>query len=90
MVEIFWDILYNIFEKDVTEMKIYDNIGSLRLMNIKVIKDNKDTLYEGMVENAPDDIKKLRYAKIEIDSGTTILHVFSNENDESFLNIRLE
>jgi len=82
MVEIFWDILYNIFEKDVTEMKIYDNIGSLRLMNIKVIKDNKDTLYEGMVENAPDEIKKLRYAKIEIDSGTTILHVFSNENDE--------
>ena len=35
-------------------MKLYDNIGSLRLMNIKVIKDNKDTLYEGMVENAPD------------------------------------
>ena len=65
-------------------MKLYDNIGSLRLMNIKVIKDNKDTLYEGMIENAPDDIKKLRYAKIEIDSGTTILHVFSqvdlNEN----------
>lgn len=61
-------------------MKLYDNIGSLRLMNIKVIKDNKDTLYEGMVENAPDDTKKLRYAKIEIDSGTTILHVFSQEN----------
>ena len=60
-------------------MKLYDNIGSLRLMNIKVIKDNKDTLYEGMIENAPDDIK-LRYAKIEIDSGTTILHVFSQEN----------
>lgn len=63
-------------------MKVYDNIGSLRLMNIKVIKDNKDTLYEGMVEDAPADIKELRYSKIEIDSGTTILHVFSNENDE--------
>ena len=61
-------------------MKLYDNIGSLRLMNIKVIKDNKDILYEGMVENAPDDIKKLRYAKIEIDSGTTILHVRSEEH----------
>ena len=79
-LEIFNFILYNIFEKDVTMMKLYDNIGSLRLMNIKVIKDNKDTLYEGMIENAPDDIKKLRYAKIEIDSGTTILHVFSQEN----------
>ena len=73
-------MLYNIFEKDVTMMKLYDNIGSLRLMNIKVIKDNKDTLYEGMIEDAPDDIKKLRYAKIEIDSGTTILHVFSQED----------
>lgn len=73
-------MLYNIFEKDVTIMKLYDNIGSLRLMNIKVIKDNKDTLYEGMIEDAPDDIKKLRYAKIEIDSGTTILHVFSQED----------
>ena len=73
-------MLYNIFEKDVTMMKLYDDIGSLRLMNIKVIKDNKDTVYEGMVENASDDIKKLRYAKIEIDSGTTILHVFSQEN----------
>lgn len=75
-------MLYNTSEKDVTEMKVYDNIGSLRLMNIKVIKDNKDTLYEGMVEDAPADIKELRYSKIEIDSGTTILHVFSNENDE--------
>ena len=56
-------------------MKLYDNIGSLRLMNIKVIKDNTDVIYEGMIENAPDDIKKLRYAKIEIDSGTTILYV---------------
>lgn len=73
-------MMYNTFEKDVTMMKLYDNIGSLRLMNIKVIKDNKNTVYEGMVENAPDDIKKLRYAKIEIDSGTTILHVFSQEN----------
>ena len=73
-------MLYNTTEKSVTVMKLYDNIGSLRLMNIKVIKDNKDTLYEGMVENAPDDIKKLRYVKIEIDSGTTILHVFSQEN----------
>ena len=53
--------MYNIFEKDVTIMKLYDNIGSLRLMNIKVIKDNKDVIYEGMIEDAPDDIKKLRY-----------------------------
>ena len=57
-------------------MKVYDNIGSLRLLNIKVIMDDKDTIYEGMVEDAPEDIKKLKYSKIEIDSGTTFLYVY--------------
>lgn len=58
-------------------MKVYDNIGSLRLLNIKVIMDDKDTIYEGMVEDAPEDIKKLKYSKIEIDSGTTFLYVYN-------------
>lgn len=57
-------------------MKVYDNIGSLRLLNIKVIMSDNDTIYEGMVEDAPDDIKKLRYSKIEINNGTTILYVY--------------
>ena len=57
-------------------MKVYDNIGSLRLLNIKVIMDDKDTIYEGMVEDAPEDVKKLKYSKIEIDSGTTFLYVY--------------
>ena len=43
-------------------MKVYDNIGSLRLLNIKVIMNDKDTIYEGMVEDAPEDIKKLKYS----------------------------
>ena len=58
-------------------MKVYDNIGSLRLLNIKVIMNDKDTIYEGMVEDAPEDIKKLKYSKIEIDSGTTFLYVYN-------------
>ena len=57
-------------------MKVYDNIGSIRLLNIKVIIDDKETIYEGMVEDAPEDVKKLKYSKIEIDSGTTILYVY--------------
>ena len=57
-------------------MKVYDNIGSLRLLNIKVIIDDKDTIYEGMVEDAPEDVKKLKYSKIAIDSGTTFLYVY--------------
>ena len=58
-------------------MKVYDNIGSLRLLNIKVIMNDKDTIYEGMVEDAPEDIKKLKYSKIDIDSGTTFLYVYN-------------
>ena len=58
-------------------MKVYDNIGSLRLLNIKVIMDDKDTIYEGMVEDAPEEVKKLKYSKIEIDSGTTFLYVYN-------------
>ena len=57
-------------------MKVYDNIGSLRLLNIKVIMNDKDTIYEGMVEDDPEDVKKLKYSKIEIDSGTTFLYVY--------------
>ena len=57
-------------------MKVYDNIGSLRLLNIKVIMNDKDTIYEGMVEDAPEDVKKLKYSKIEIDSWTTFLYVY--------------
>lgn len=57
-------------------MKVYDNIGSLRLLNIKVIMNDNETIYEGMVEDTPEDIKKLKYSKIEIDSGTTILYVY--------------
>ena len=59
-------------------MKVYDNIGSLRLLNIKVIMNDKDTIYEGMVEDAPEDIKKLKYSKIDIASGTTFLYVYNN------------
>ena len=42
----------------------YLNIGGLRLLDIKVVKDN-EVLYEGMVENAPDEIKAMKYKAIE-------------------------
>ena len=42
----------------------YLNIGGLRLLDIKVVKDN-EVLYEGMVENAPDDIKAMKYKSID-------------------------
>jgi hypothetical protein len=61
-------------------MKIYDNIGSLRLLYIKVVLDDKDTIYEGMVEDAPENVKNMRYSKIEIDSDATHLYVYSECN----------
>lgn len=43
----------------------YMLIGSGRLLNIKVIADGNE-VYEGMVENAPEEIKKMKYYKIEM------------------------
>ena len=63
-------------------MKLYDNIGSLRLLNIRVYLDDTNVVFEGMVEDAPDEIKNYRYAKIMIDDeGITNLYVYSQEED---------
>ena len=43
----------------------YMPIGSGRLLNIKVIVDGIEA-YEGMVEDAPEEIKKMKYYKIEM------------------------
>ena len=54
----------------------YLKIGSVRLLDIKVVREDKSvpvkengektyiTLYDGMVENAPDEIKQMSYIKI--------------------------
>lgn len=47
------------------ERKVYNEIGLCRLLDIRVIKDDVETLYEGMVEDAPEDIKLLKYSKIQ-------------------------
>ena len=46
------------------EKKVYNQIGLGRLLDIRVIKDDTETLYEGMVENAPDEVKQSKYSKI--------------------------
>ena len=45
--------------------RIYMPIGSARLLNIRVFLDD-EVVYEGMVENAPQEIKNLKYSEIEI------------------------
>ena len=51
-------------------------IRDIRLLNIRVLNSNDDVLYEGMVENAPEDILHLNsIGEVVFDSGITVLHV---------------
>ena len=45
--------------------RTYVEIGSGRLLDITVYLDN-NLVYDGMVEDAPDNIKKLKYSEVEI------------------------
>lgn len=42
------------------------HIGSMRLLDIRVIKNDSDTLYDGMVDSTPAEIKELVYSKTEM------------------------
>lgn len=43
--------------------KLYMQIGAGRLLNIRVFLDDIE-VYSGMIEDAPNEVKKLRYSKI--------------------------
>lgn len=58
-------------------MRTYLPIGCGRLLNIKVILDNTKVLYEGMIEDAPDNIKNLKYSKI--DGGNPMIYYVYSE-----------
>ena len=47
------------------DRNVYMEIGTSRLLDIRVIKNDNEILYEGMVEDAPEDIKQLKYSKIQ-------------------------
>ena len=61
----------------------YLQIGSVRLLDIKVVREDKSalikengeknyiTLYDGMVEDAPKEIKQMSYIKILAGTKTT-------------------
>ena len=46
-------------------MRVYGTIGSFRLVNIKVVVDENNVLYEGAVDNAPGEIRNLKYSKVK-------------------------
>ncbi len=62
------------------ELKNYGTIGLARLLNIRVILDDNQIIYEGMVDNAPDSIKKLNYSKIKTNSSIINYYVYSELN----------
>lgn len=57
------------------EKRTYLQIDSFRLIKIRVLLDDI-IVYEGEAEKAPENIKKLKYSKIE-NSDMTNLHVYS-------------
>lgn len=62
------------------ERKLYMKIGDQRLLNIKVIlDDNPEPIFEGMVEDAPEEIKQYKYSKIVVGSQMTY-YVYSDLN----------
>lgn len=60
------------------EKKVYTTIGSGRLLDIKVILDGQE-VYNGMVEDAPNEIKQLKYSKVDVGSKLTY-YVYSELN----------
>lgn len=62
------------------ELKNYGTIGLARLLNIRVILDDNQIIYEGMVEDAPEQIKQLNYSKIKPDSSVINYYVYSELN----------
>ena len=47
------------------EKRAYLTIGSIRNLELRVILDDKEIIYEGRNENASELIKQLRYSKVE-------------------------
>lgn len=60
------------------ERRTYLEIGSIKRVNIVVYVDDKE-VYSGMSDDAPDDIKKLKYSKTTQDSKMN-LFVYSDLN----------
>lgn len=57
------------------EKKVYMSIGTSRLLDIKVILDGQE-VYDGMVEDAPDEIKQL---KSQVDMGSKMTYYVYSE-----------
>ena len=55
---------------EANEKRIYMPIGAGRLIDIIVYLDD-EKVYEGMIEEAPDEIKKLKYSDVKMENQLT-------------------
>lgn len=53
-------------------MKTYGKIGEFKKMDIKVFLNDKEILYEGKVEDAPNNIKEMHFSKVMLGKITEI------------------
>ena len=58
--------------------RTYLEIGSIKRVDIRVYLDDKE-VYSGMSDDAPDDIKKLKYSKTTQENKMN-LYVYSDLN----------
>ena len=59
--------------------KKYQKIGLARMVNIKVIRNDKDVIYQGDIKDAPEEIKNMFYYKTEVSSEVTIFYVYADD-----------
>ena len=59
--------------------KLYQHVGESRLLNITVYLDDVE-VYTGMVENAPQEVKRLKYSHIETSGKKYEYYTYSKFN----------
>ena len=63
-------------------MKTYLQISDCREVDIQVILDDKEVIFEGRSENAPEEIRKLKWSKVH-GSYPMEFYVYSEANNDN-------
>ena len=59
--------------------KKYVRIGLATSVNIKVIQNDTDVIYEGPADSAPEEIKNMYYYKITLSSKVNTYYVYTDD-----------
>lgn len=60
-------------------MKTYGRIDEFKRMNVKIILNDNQILYEGNVENVPFNIKEMHFNKVHLGAVTEIF-IYDEKN----------